>query len=222
MCKFLSKSSRMSFKKMLRHTHIFHQCGFIHSQRIFYHTMRRIWLILPMMRRHAPLILTTLAYFIYYKKYGINIEEWGDKPFNPNYIRFEFLDVLVRKYRSVKYTTFKLYEFLPSTGFLSKSKLMTEIEKLIDSPLIKAFVESFLNKSNVNNEDFPKMEKVVDFVQTKTRTRGMRLWYFILIDLYLDHTCMDSFVQDMIIQSKNKCFWDRSLNVAVVGPFKSI
>lgn len=96
---------------------------------------------------------------------------------------------------------------------------MPEVDKLITSYQIKYLISNYIKKLMVDQEVVSphKIELILDFVQSKSKTRGLGLLYYVLIDLYIDHLALDNFAANLMTFSKNKCFWERCLNIAVVG-----
>lgn len=164
-----------------------------------------------------PLVQSSLAHFLYMKKNRIdfkgyeNGEELPDKmPFHPNYIRFRFMDSLIANKASVTLDSFQLYDFSPSTTYMSRDKLMLKVNELFENSIIKELVYSFFKKLQVDGD------RILGFVQTKTKpTRGIGLLYFILMDLYLEH--VDYFIYESINKSRLNCFFVRCLNTAILG-----
>lgn len=123
-------------------------------------------------------------------------------PFHPNYIRFRFMDSLIANKASVTLGSSKLYDFSPSTTFMSRDKLTLKVNELLQNLIIKELVYSFLKKLQVGGD------RILGFIQTKTKpTRGIGLLYFILMDLYLEH--VDYFIYESINKSGLSCFWGR-------------
>lgn len=167
-----------------------------------------------------PLVQSSLAHFLYMKKNCIDFKgyENGDNlpdimPFHPNYIRFRFMDSLIANKASVTLGSFKLYDFSPSTTYMSRDKLMLKVDELLQNPIIKELVYSFFKKLQVDGDT---LDRILGFVQTKTKpTRGIGLLYFILMDFYLEH--VDHFIYESINKSGLNCFLGRCLNTAILG-----
>ncbi|KAL0302647.1 UNVERIFIED_CONTAM: hypothetical protein Scaly_3025700 [Sesamum calycinum] len=73
----------------------------------------------------VSLVQSSLAHFIYIKKYLPDLKDLPDKmPFHPNYIRFRFLDDLVTNKASVSLDSFRLYDFSPGATPMDIDKFM--------------------------------------------------------------------------------------------------
>lgn len=59
-------------------------------------------------------------------------------PFHPNQSRF--LDNIIERKASTTLSSFKLYEFSPSTTSLDRDKLMQKVTKLLENPILKEMV----------------------------------------------------------------------------------
>lgn len=117
-------------------------------------------------------------------------------PFHPNSI-FRFMDSLIANKASVTLGSFKLYDFSPST---TTDKLMLKVNELLQNPIIKELVYSFLKLKKKLQVDGDTLDRILEFVQTKTKpTKGIGLLYFLLMDLYLEH--VDYFLYESINKS---------------------
>lgn len=160
-----------------------------------------------------PLVQSALAHFLFMKKN--NLETPDIKAYHPNYLRFAFLDKLIANKASVTLGSFKLYEITPSTASMERGKLMQKVDDLLLNRTLKALVESFVKKLQVDRDRDP-LERILGFVQTKKKpTRGLGLLYFILMDLYLEY--IDSVIYETIYKSGLNCFWGRCLDTAILG-----
>lgn len=161
-----------------------------------------------------PLVQSSLANFLYIKKYSSNTKLPYLKEFHPNYVRYQFMDQLIENKTSVTLGFLKLYEFNPGTSSMDICKLKIKVDSLLVNPILKILVNSYILKLQVGSD---QIDRILDFVQTKKKpTKGIGLLYFLLMDLYLEH--LDLFIYETLnaFNLKN-CFWSRCMNSAVLG-----
>lgn len=157
------------------------------------------------------LVRSSLADLLYIKKNRIDFKDFVE--FHPNYIRFQFMDDLIVSKSSVTLGSFKLLEFSPSAASMDCGILIQKVDDLLQNPIIKIIINSFVRKLQVEGD---QLERLIGFVKTKRKpTRGLGLLYFVLMDMYLES--IDKLIHNMINKSGLNFFWCRSIDTAILG-----
>lgn len=158
-------------------------------------------------------IQSSLAHFIYLRRYRKDVNELTDKeiPFNPNYIRYHFMDNVVSNKASLSLESFSHYEFSPGLTDMDMGRINHSINNLIEDTIIRDIAFSFVNKIQESGEAINRIR-----VLKKTKpSKVLGLLYFVFMDIYLD--VLDDYINKAIVDSSINCFWCRSLNTAILS-----
>lgn len=164
-----------------------------------------------------PLVKTSLGHFLYFLnnnkslKEDINVQEI--KEFHPNYVRFQYMDQLIKQKASVTLGSFMLYELAPGTALIDINKLSLKIDSMLVNPILKKLVDPYIKMLKVDGD---QIDRILGYEKTRKKpTKGIGILYFVLLDLYLGE--LDLFIYDTIKASELKIFWCRCLNTALIG-----
>lgn len=160
-----------------------------------------------------PLIRSAMAHFLYHMKY-YRVEEKTPEliSYHPNFIRFTFMDKLIESKQSLLMGAFTTYEFSPGTSPIDKTILMLQINEIVHNHKLVSLIERLV--LNLQKEG-SQIDRIVGFVQSKKKHhRGIGWIYFILIDIYLP--MIDRYIAEIIQKNNLTCFWERSLNTAII------
>lgn len=106
-----------------------------------------------------------------------------------------------------------LFEFSFSSSTLDLEKLISNIVKWVEAPVLKGMLTSFVGNLQIEGST---RERIQSFVKTRRRglTRGLGLLYFLVLEEYL--SVVDKYVLDALAEHQIKGWWDRSFSTGVL------
>lgn len=159
-----------------------------------------------------PLLKIATAHFLYHK--AENLREIDINLLNPNTLRFNFIDNLVRDKEDVEMGYFQLIELSPSASTMIKDMCITQIDEMLSESYIRGVIKYYVNKMHMDADPLKRINSVIND-RRKSPFKGMGYLYFALMNLFLKH--IDKIFEEYIETHAINCVRDRCLNTMFIG-----